>query len=351
MKHELYMRRCLELARRGMRAAAPNPSVGAVIVHQDRIIGEGHTAAYGGSHAEVNAIASVEEKDIPLLKESRLYVSLEPCAHHGKTPPCADLIIAKQIPHVIIACRDPFDQVDGLGIKKLKEAGCQVEIGVLEKEAQYVHRRFFTNVLDKRPYIILKWAQTANGYFAPLEAEQKWITNKVAKRIVHQWRREEASILVGTQTALTDNPRLTNRLGGGEYQPSRLVIDKQLKLSPNLHLFDNAAPTIIFNELKSAKQGHLSWVQIDSSQDLIPQILTHLYEQKLHSIIVEGGLHTLQTFIAGDYWDEARILIGGTQWETGKQAPIINGMIFSDEIIQKDELRLKVIHLKDFFVS
>lgn len=301
------MHRCLQLAKLGAGLVAPNPMVGAVLVYQDRIIGEGYHELYGQAHAEVNCINSVNEADKKLISESTLYVSLEPCAHHGKTPPCADLIIKHNIPHVVVACSDSYNEVDGKGIQKLQQAGINVMVGIVENEALDLNSRFFTFHTKLRPYIILKWAQSNNGKIANEDFSVVKISHDITNRLVHKWRSEEAAILVGTNTALKDNPSLTNRLWQGK-NPVRLVIDRELKLPPSLQLFDGTVKTIIFNELKNEAKGNLIFHKLDASKNLLPALLTALHQLGIQSVFVEGGATLLQSFIDQNYWDEARVI-------------------------------------------
>lgn len=309
-EHKKYMQRCLDLAILGAGKVSPNPMVGAVIVHADRIIGEGYHRQYGQAHAEVNAVNNVltnfaNAED--LLRESTIYVSLEPCAHYGKTPPCADLIIKHRIPKVVVGCRDPFPQVDGKGIEKLKDARIEVTLGVLEEECRFLNRRFFTKVQQHRPYVILKWAQTADGFFAPNDNSQFWITGPESRKLVHQWRGEEDAILVGKNTAAIDNPQLNVRFSEGQ-SPKRVVIDRRLELSRDLHLFDQSAETFVFNEIKTDVDGKIKYIALEDFDRYVPQyILYQLYLQDIQSVIIEGGAHTLNTFIEAGVWDEARV--------------------------------------------
>lgn len=306
--HETYMQRCLDLAKLGNGQTAPNPSVGAVLVHNSRIIGEGFTSPYGGPHGEVNCINSVSENNKYLIEQSTIYVSLEPCAHFGKTPPCADLIILHKIKHAVIACRDPFEAVNGKGIEKLLAAGIQVTFGVLEKEAIESNKRFFTFHQQKRPYIILKWAQTADGFIAPKkQTERLLITNEITNRLVHKWRSKEAGIMVGTNTALVDNPSLTNRLWSGK-NPVRILLDKDFRLPNNLHLFDRSVKTIVLNSVKSEKNGNLIFHQIDVSKSIPKQTCEALYFHQITSVLIEGGTKLLQSFIDEGLWDEMRVI-------------------------------------------
>lgn len=300
---EKYIRRCIELASNGLCNAAPNPMVGAVIVHNGKIIGEGYHARCGEGHAEVNAIRSV--KDESLLKESTIYVSLEPCSHYGKTPPCADLIISKGIPRVVVGCIDPFSQVSGRGIKKLRDAGIEVTVGVLEDECKNLIRRFVTFNTRKRPYITLKWAESADGFIDIIRENGSPVvlSTPITSMYVHKQRAEHKAILVGRKTALLDNPSLTTRNWYGA-NPLRLVIDRTLSLPSGLRLFDHTTPTLIFTEKGKAGEENLEYITIDFSTDILPQILTILYERKIQSLLVEGGTTLLQSFIDSCLWDE-----------------------------------------------
>jgi len=341
--------------------------VGAVLVHGDRIIGEGYHQIYGQAHAEVNCIASVKEEDRALIRESTIYVSLEPCAHFGKTPPCADLIIREGISRVVVGCRDPFPLVDGKGIEKLRAAGVEVVVGVLEQECRELNRRFFTFHGKHRPYIVLKWAQSLNGKIAgageagagghgvePSTAtnggepsmatnsgrrERVLISNEYTNRLVHKWRSEEASILVGTNTALMDDPSLTVRLWKG-VNPIRLVIDRKLSLPGSLRLFDGEVRTIVFNEVLHEQRGNVEYYQLATDSSLVHQLAMALYQLKISSVLVEGGAALLQSFIDEGYWDEARIITNETlQIPDGLASPVLAGgelvrqeRIFSDVI-------------------
>jgi diaminohydroxyphosphoribosylaminopyrimidine deaminase/5-amino-6-(5-phosphoribosylamino)uracil reductase len=308
--HETYMHRCLELAKRGAGYVAPNPMVGALLVHEEKIIGEGYHRQYGEPHAEVNCINSVSEQDRNKISSSVLYVSLEPCSHFGKTPPCTDLVITNKIPHVVIGCRDPFKEVDGKGIEKLRAAGVKVIDGTLEKECQQLNKRFFTFYTKHRPYIILKWAETADGKIAGDGTNRLLISNEQTNRLVHKWRSEEVSILVGTNTALLDDPELTTRNWGGP-SPIRLVIDMDLKLPSTLKIFNNKQRTVIFNRAKHEEQDNLIYYQVTEDVSLVHQIMNALYQMKIQSVIVEGGARLLQSFIDEEMWDEARIIKNG----------------------------------------
>lgn len=334
---EQMMQRCIQLAENGLGTTYPNPMVGCVIVHDGKIIAEGWHQKAGEPHAEVNAIAQIQDKEI--LKISTLYVSLEPCAHHGKTPPCADLIVQHQIPKAVIGTVDPFAKVNGLGIQKLKDAGIEVISSVMEKECRDLNKRFFTFHQEKRPYIILKWAQTTDGFMAAENGEQKWITNEYSKQLVHKWRTEEQSILVGTQTAETDNPQLNARLWNGN-QPIRLVLDKDLKLNPDLNLFDKSQRTIFFTEKEKENLGNLEFIQIDFNENLAHSILQKLYELEIQSIIIEGGKRTLDSFIKQDLWDEARIFTSSDSWDSGIHSPKIQGKLIHSKKIISDQLEI-----------
>lgn len=301
------MHRCLQLAKMGTGNVAPNPMVGAVLVYENEIIGEGYHQQYGQAHAEVNCINNVSEANQSVIEKSTLYVSLEPCAHFGKTPPCADLIIKNNIPNVVIACRDSYEEVDGKGIQKLQQAGVNVIVGILEKEALELNKRFFTFHRKQRPYIILKWAQSKDAKIARHDFSALKISNDITNRMVHKWRSEEAAILVGTNTALHDNPSLTTRLWKGN-NPVRLVLDLQLKLPLSLHLFDGSVKTIVFNQVKHEEENGVTFYKLSSGEDIIYGLLNALYRLKIQSVLVEGGARLLQSFIDQNYWDEARII-------------------------------------------
>lgn len=326
------MQRCLQLAGLGAGRVAPNPMVGALLVYEERIIGEGYHQQYGGPHAEVNCINSVLESDKQFIKQSTIYVSLEPCAHFGKTPPCADLIAENKIPTVIIGCRDSFAEVDGKGIEKLKIAGINVELGILEKESVELNKRFFTFHEKQRPYIILKWAQSSDNMIAGTGSERIVISNDVSNILVHKWRSEEAAILVGTNTALQDDPALTTRLWPGN-NPLRLVIDKELKLPASLKLLDGSTKTIVFNYKKQSVVDDLIYQQLNRDEDILPQILSGLYQQQIQSVIVEGGSKLLQSFIDAGLWDEARVI-------TNTEMVIGNGIaspVLKSEVLLREE--------------
>ena len=328
VQHQFYLERCIELARLGAGSVSPNPMVGSVIVCDDQIIGEGYHMAYGQAHAEVNAVKNVFENNInakELLKRSTIYVNLEPCSHFGKTPPCADLIISNEIPRVVIGCRDPFDQINGKGIEKLNNAGIEVIEDILTDKCLDLNKRFFTRIQKQRPYIILKWAQTSNGYFAPLDGSKKWISSKEAKQMVHRWRSEEDAVLVGKNTALADNPELNVREWSGR-NPVRIVIDRRLELPNNLNIFDQTQDTIIFNNIKTEIDGKIKYLELEDFDNLLPQLIAYqLYLMDIQSIIVEGGSKTLNLFIESGLWDEARVFFSPQSWEDGILAPEIKG--------------------------
>lgn len=307
------MHRCLQLARLGAGKVAPNPMVGAVLVYNDTIIGEGYHEQYGEAHAEVNCINSVKEADVGLIASSTLYVSLEPCAHFGKTPPCADLIITHKIPTVVIGCTDSYHEVAGKGIERLKAAGVEVITGILETEARDLNKRFFTYHQQQRPYIILKWAQSLDlkigGIVSPVagETQRLHISNEYSNRLVHKWRSEEAAIMVGTNTVLLDNPSLTVRLWQGN-NPVRVVIDKYLHIPPTHAVMQPGAKTLLFNYEKEASGEVVQYCKIEMKSPLLPQLLARLHSFKILSVLVEGGTTLLQSLIDGSYWDEAIII-------------------------------------------
>ncbi len=332
------MHRCIELARKGAGHVAPNPMVGALLVQEDRIIGEGWHQRYGEAHAEVNAIATAGND----LANSTLYVSLEPCAHFGKTPPCADLIIRSGIPRVVIGCRDPFDAVNGKGIEKLRAAGVEVFEGVLEKECRELNKRFFTFHEKNRPWILLKWAQTADGFMAADQgASRLMISNAYTNRLVHQWRSEEAGILVGTNTALLDDPELTNRLWDGP-SPVRLVLDMDLRLPDSLKLFNREQKTVVFNSVKSGEQENLIYYRLEKNKSLISQLMSALYNLGIQSVLVEGGARLIQSFMDEGAWDEARIITNKELYAgTGLAAPVLQtGQGTGKQELLTDEIRI-----------
>ena len=320
-KDEKYIARCIQLAKNGLCNAAPNPMVGAVIVHNDTIIGEGYHIRCGEAHAEVNAVRSV--KDESLLKESTIYVSLEPCSHHGKTPPCADLIINKGIPRVVVGCQDPFSLVAGRGIAKLREAGIEVKVGVLEEECRQLIRRFVTFNTLRRPFITLKWAESADGFIDlhRTEGHPYIFSSPLSSMLVHKRRAEHSAILVGRRTALLDNPSLTTRNWYGK-NPVRMVIDKDLTLPKHLVLFDGRVRTLVFTQREdTSNRPNVEHIRLDFKIDILPQITEVLYKEKLQSLMVEGGSILLQSFIDAGCWDEAYIEQSDAHLKDGVKAP------------------------------
>jgi diaminohydroxyphosphoribosylaminopyrimidine deaminase/5-amino-6-(5-phosphoribosylamino)uracil reductase len=325
MTDEFYIQKCLELAAKGYPQALPNPLVGCVIVYQDSIIGEGYHQEFGKAHAEVNAINSVKDKT--KLEQSTLYVNLEPCAHYGKTPPCADLIIKSKFQKVVIGALDSFSEVNGKGIEKIKEAGIEVKVNILKEDCISLNRRFYTFHKDKRPYIILKWAKSSDGFIAPSNQETPfWMTSVESKNLVHQWRAIETGILIGKNTAIKDNPLLTSRIAGLK-NPIRFVIDKTSSLPKSLNIFNDEATTYVLCQQK-INENELE-INFD---DFIASLLNQLYELKIHSIIIEGGLITLQQFINTNYWDEARVFVSDIQLKEGISSPKFN---YEPELIEQ----------------
>lgn len=339
MIDETYMRRCFQLAKLAAGNVAPNPMVGAVLVYNKRIIGEGYHQQYGKAHAEVNCINSVKEADKQFISAATIYVSLEPCAHFGKTPPCADLIIQNNIPQVVIGCRDSYQEVAGKGIQKLQDAGIAVTTGILEREAIELNKQFFTFHEKQRPYIILKWAQTGDRKIGNEDNDRLIISNDYTNRLVHKWRSEVASILVGTKTALKDNPSLTTRLWKGN-NPIRVVIDKKLQLPATLSMMDGSIRTIVFNSIKDVAEGNIHYCKLSNSEDFIPEMMQVLFALNIQSVMVEGGAALLQRFIDGDHWDEARVITNQQLHNvSGIAAPKLSGQtktfsetLFSDTI-------------------
>lgn len=323
MEHRQFMQRCLQLAQNGLGATYPNPIVGAVVVHNGEIIGEGWHQKAGQAHAEINAISAVKDK--ALLAESTIYVSLEPCAHFGKTPPCANAIVENKIRKVVIGCKDVAAHVNGKGVEILKNAGIEVVEGILEKECLAMNRRFFTFHEQKRPYIILKWAETANHFFAPEKEEQKWITSPKSKYINHQWRSEENAILIGKRTLAIDNPTLNCRYIKG-IDPTKIVIGSDFSdVKDSTVLKDSRA--IIYE--KKSFSGDFS----------IKNILRDLHQKGIQSVIVEGGIETLKSFINENLWDEARVLQSTKKfWNSGKKSPVLKNVVYLKSTFYGDEL-------------
>ena len=329
------MRRALDLAALGLGTVSPNPMVGCVIVHRDRIIGEGWHRRFGGPHAEVNAINEVESKE--LLSESILYVNLEPCAHHGKTPPCADLIIHSGIKNVVVANKDPNPLVAGKGLTLLRNAGVSVSEGVLESEGQFLNRRFFTFFSQERPYIILKWAETSDGFIARANNDSKWISNQSSRKLVHQFRAQEDAIMVGKNTAYYDNPQLTVRHWEGQH-PLRVVLDTKVSLAEDLHLFDGSVPTLCYNHVKSEKRTNLEFIKAPETK-FLEFVFENLYERNIQSILIEGGAQLLSNLLEQGLWDEARIFISSNKFEQGLKAPKPPTVLASERTIDGDLLR------------
>ncbi len=334
--HQKYMRRCIELAKNGLGSTYPNPLVGCVIVHNETIIGEGWHRKAGEQHAEVLAIASV--KDPSLLAESTIYVSLEPCSHFGRTPPCCDLIIAKGIPNVVIGTTDTFSEVSGKGIAKLQDSGKNVTVGVLEEECRELNKRFFTFHEKKRPYLILKWAESLDGYLSPASKDTVapvWITSAYSRQLVHKWRTEEAAILAGTQTAVDDNPRLDARNWKGN-NPVRVVPDRKLRIPESHHVFDGSSKTIIVSAATGTNKN--ASYAISSFENITDDICRICRENNLQSVIIEGGRQMLQAFIDADLWDEARVFKGNVSFGSGTKAPILDAVLFEQTTIADDLL-------------
>lgn len=325
-----YMLRCIELAKKGIPDASPNPTVGAVIVYNGKIIGEGYHRKCGGPHAEVNAVNSVKDKN--LLSESTIYVTLEPCSHYGKTPPCADMLIRNKLKRVVIGCIDPFSKVHGNGIKKLKDAGIDVTIGVCESECRELIKKFTTFHTNKRPYIILKWAQSSDGFIDKLRTSGKpiIISNPFTQILVHKMRSECDAIMIGTNTALLDNPSLTTRKWAGN-NPVRIVFDRSLRLPKNLKIFDHTAKTIIFTEKNVQNYNdNIEYVKINPGEDILYTSMKELYERNIQSLLVEGGAKLLQSFINNGLWDETIIEIGKITINNGIKAPILKNFKVSE---------------------
>jgi diaminohydroxyphosphoribosylaminopyrimidine deaminase/5-amino-6-(5-phosphoribosylamino)uracil reductase len=325
--HEKYINRCIQIAKNAIPLAYPNPAVGCCIVHKNSIIGEGYTSAYGGSHAEVNAISSVRNKD--LLTECSLYVTLEPCSHFGKTPPCSDLILKHKIPRVIIGIKDPNPKVSGKGIKKLKENGVHVEFNILAKACENHHKIFLTNITKKRPFIILKWAETSDGYIAPEKkniAKPLWISNEHSRQLSHKLRSEFDCILVGSKTIIDDNPRLNTRDWPGK-SPKIVVLNRKNNLDKKLNVFKSGSEVLIIDEKT-----------IDYNKNIAEQTLEYLKSKDIHSVIVEGGAQTLNTFLKENLWDEIKVFKSQKKLVSGTNAPIIQSIKFSEKKIANDRL-------------
>jgi diaminohydroxyphosphoribosylaminopyrimidine deaminase/5-amino-6-(5-phosphoribosylamino)uracil reductase len=331
----------LQIANNGIGTTRPNPSVGAVIVYQNKIIGEGFTSPHGENHAEVNAINAVENKS--LLKEATIFVTLEPCSHFGKTPPCADLIVKHQLKQVVIGCLDSNSLVAGKGVSHLENAGINVIVGVLEKECRMHHKRFFKVQENKRPYIILKWAETKDGFVAPISKNENkpiFISNTYSQQLVHKLRSAEHAILVGTKTVLADNPKLNIRSWSGE-NPVRVVLDNTLRIPKNSNILDGSVKTIVITATKDkniVSSKNLIFEEIDFSKNIAKQVCEVLSKYQIQSLIIEGGTQTLQTFIDEKLWDEAIVFVGNTSFVKGVKSPIISKE-FKEEFIENDILK------------
>ena len=336
--HEYFMEKCINLAKKGIQDVSPNPMVGSIIVYNDEIIGQGYHEKYGSNHAEVNAINSVQDKS--LLEKSTLYVNLEPCCHHGKTPPCTNLIIEKKIPKVVIGCKDSYSKVSGNGIKKLRNNLIEVIDSVLDKKCKELNRRFFSFHEKKRPYIILKWAKSKDNYIAPINQNKPfWMTCEKSKELVHRWRAQEDSILVGRKTVIADNPLLTVRLYNGK-NPVRIIIDKNLTINQNLKIYNKEANTIILNQEKSLIDGKNIFVKIDFN-NFLENMLNELYNRNILSVIVEGGAETINSFINLDLFDEIRVFTTTKILKNGIISPNIPKLnLLSKNIIDKDILEI-----------
>lgn len=328
MNEEVFMQRALELAQLAQGDVSPNPMVGCVIVHNEKIIGEGWHQHYGEPHAEVNAVASVLDKS--LLKEATVYVTLEPCSHFGKTPPCADLLIKHQVKKVVVCNQDPFPLVAGQGIEKLRQAGIEVSLGMLEKNGAELNKRFFTAVEQQRPYIILKWAETADGFIAGEHYQTTKISNELSHKLSHKWRSQEDAIMVGTNTAIYDNPRLNVRMWTGR-NPIRIAIDKQLRISAMHHLLDNKQKTIIYNDKVEKIEKLTTYVKVPEGADYTTFIITNLLQHSIQSVLVEGGTVLLQSLLDKGLYDEVRVFKSKECLTTGIKAPLLPNSCYLSE--------------------
>lgn len=337
----IFMQRCIDLALLGRGDVAPNPMVGSIVVHNNIIIGEGYHEYYGGPHAEVNAINSVNDQS--LLAESTLYVNLEPCNHFGKTPPCSHLIIEHKIPNVVIGCIDSYSEVAGMGVAHLQKNGVNVSLGVLEKESLELNKRFFTFHEKERPYIILKWAESNDGFIDKLRHANEhginWITRPETQQLTHKWRSEEAAILVGSKTVINDNPSLTCRAIEGK-NPVRIIIDSSLSVNGNYKVLDDSSDTIIFNKSTNAIKGNVKYIKLNFEKNIIPEILHELYNAQIQSVIIEGGATTLKHFIDANAWDEARFLRGTPNFTNGIEAPRLHKNIKEQFTFGKDTVTI-----------
>lgn len=338
--HAVFIQRCFDLAQRGVGLVAPNPLVGAVLVYDGKIIAEGWHQKYGEAHAEVNCLNNVKEEDKHLIEQSTLYVNLEPCSHYGKTPPCADLVIVNRVPRLVFANTDPNPLVAGKGLDRLRKAGVEVIGPVLEKEGAQVNRRFFTFQQEKRPYIILKWAQSKDAFINKTAGIQNWITGSESKTLVHQWRYEEAAILVGSTTVEVDDPQLNNRLYPGGNNPLRIVVDIDAKLDfTQFKMGIDQEPVLVFNTKISKKEDQLEWIKLEQS-NFLETLLQTLFERNIQSLIVEGGAYTLKQFIANGLWDEARVFTGTKLFKEGLKAPQLKALLTDVYPVGKDQLSI-----------
>jgi diaminohydroxyphosphoribosylaminopyrimidine deaminase/5-amino-6-(5-phosphoribosylamino)uracil reductase len=333
---EIFMQRAMELAVLGAGYVSPNPMVGSVIVYENKIISEGWHQQYGGPHAEVNAVDSVSDKT--LLKQSTVYVTLEPCSHFGKTPPCSDMLIRHAVKKVVVANVDTNPVVNGGGLRKLRDAGIEVVTGILDKRGRELNKRFFTFVEKKRPYIILKWAETADGFIARKNFDSKWISDEFSRQLVHKMRAHEDAVLVGMRTAQLDNPQLSVRDWTGR-NPIRIVIDRFLKLSENLNVFDGTQNTLVYNVLKHKEFKKFSLIRLDD-EDFLTHLVHDLYKRSIQSLIVEGGAQTLQGFISSGLWDEACVFVSPENFQQGVKAPSISGIVESNIKLQNDWMKI-----------
>jgi diaminohydroxyphosphoribosylaminopyrimidine deaminase / 5-amino-6-(5-phosphoribosylamino)uracil reductase len=334
--HEQFMQRAIELAKLGKGHVSPNPLVGCVIVHDAKIIAEGWHKKFGAAHAEVNAINALADKSI--LSQCTVYVNLEPCSHHGKTPPCADLLIQQQVKQVVIANIDPNPLVAGAGIQKLKDAGVKVIENILRDEGLLLNSRFFTSIQKHRPYIILKWAQTADGFMARTDFSSQWISNEQSRQLVHRWRSEEDAVMVGTNTAKYDNPQLNVRLWKGR-NPVRIVVDRNLRLPESLHVFDKSQPTLCYNLSRQSQSHNLEYVKLESA-DFMNAMLRDMHQKGIQSVIIEGGAALLNDLINNGFWDEARVFLSKNKFENGIKAPALIVDVANTSTVGEDILQV-----------
>lgn len=337
--HEIYMHRCLLLAQNGLGNVAPNPLVGAVLVHNQTIIGEGWHRQYGAAHAEVNCIQSVKPELRHLIAESTLYVNLEPCNHTGKTPPCTLLVLEQQIKKVVVGSTDPNPLVAGSGIARLRQAGVEVIENILPQECAVLNRRFFTFHQKKRPFVIVKMAQSANGFMAPKGKQQQWLTNDISKQLSHRWRSEEAAILIGKNTALIDNPQLTTRLWKGR-NPLRILVDKKNEVPDSSNIFSTDANTLVFNQTHSLQKEHIELQQIEFTQNVPEQILHQLFLRNIQSVIVEGGPATAHAFLQANVADEVRLITAPCLLANGIATPVFSGNLREQFYLQQDMIQV-----------